>query len=580
MKKKWAIWVLALIIVAGGGAYYYRQQTQAAAAKKTTQSTLTAKVTKGTVESTLSGTASIVYADRRTLQSTVDGTMTKVYVKDGATVKEGDLLAAITNQTILDDVETARMDLENQQLKLETYKTVTPSDKATVLNSLRQADENLDNKKKDVEKLTVKSPLEGRVSTVAVRLGQTVSANQTLFTVSEDSNVLVVAQVKQSDIAKIGIGQSATIAFGTELPTAAGTVTFIGVQASAGTTTSNTTVPVNIKIDNSKGIYRTGLIANVLFPHKDYNGAEDNVAATGSIAALSTYEVKAEVAGTVDTINVSQGSSVLAGQLAVTLKSDSIVRAVEYAQNSLTIAQETYDRVQKGYAPNTSDADLKTAEFAIKQSETKLRTKLEKAADLQIRSPIDGVVLSHNYDETASITAGNTLFVIADPNQMQMVVPVDELDVMQVKTGQKATITVDALPGQTFSGTVSKIGSEGSVKDGIATYSVTVTVDLPKNLKGSMTGTASITIAKKEGVLNVPTEAIKSSGTQKYVVLVKNGVTQNANVTVGISSKKAVEILTGLQEGDSVAISTKTTTTTQQGGIPGIGGMGGPQGGR
>jgi HlyD family secretion protein len=407
-----------------------------------------------------------------------------------------------------------------------------------------------------------------------VRAGQTVSSGQALLSLSEDTSVMVVAQVQQADISKISVGQKARVGFGTELPYTTGEVISISVEAVTGT--KSPTVPVNVKIANPDGIYRTGLTANVTFPMTGFNGEDASVSAIGAVAPLSKYDVKAEVSGTVQSIAVSQGDNVTNGQIVVEIKNDALVRAVKYAENDLIVARQSYNRIQQGYAPGVSDTDLKQAEFQIRQAETKLRVKAEAAAALEIRSPIDGVILSHALDQTASITAGNTLFVLADPLKMHMIVPVDELDVMLVKPGQKASITVDALPGRTLGGTVTKIGSEGTVKDGIATYDVTVTVDLPKDLKGSMTGTATIVTARKENVLTVPSEAVKSDGRRKYVTVVRNGAQAPVDVTTGLSGGKTVEIASGLQEGDTVVLSSPQQTQTNRqaprpgGIIPGI----------
>lgn len=569
--KKWILPLLVLAMVSGGIVYYYRSNTMARAATLN-QTFATAVVRRDNVQSFLSGTASIVFSDRRTIQASTSGTLAQVLVSEGDRVEEGQLLAVIDNPSLHDQVEQAKTDLETARIRLETLRSVTPSDYASAESKYLQAEDAVASRRLDLEKLTVATPLAGRVASVKVRAGDTVSAGQVLMSLIEDTSVLIVADVAQADISKVAVGQSATAVLGTELPAAFGKVVSIGVEALASGRL--TVVPVMISVDNPNGIYRSGLTANVNIQIADGT----SVYATGAVAPLSRYDLKAQVAGTVTAISARDGDAVKAGDVLITLQNDSLQRALRYAENDLTIARATFERIQQGYAPNVKDTDIRQAESQLAQAQATLQARLDQVSELRVKAPISGIVIAPPPAAGLPVNSGTTLFVIADPAKMHMVVPVDELDVMQVKSGQRAIVTVDAIPGKVFAGTVAKVASEGATRDGIANYDVTVSIDDTTDLKGSMTGTATIVLAQKQNVLVVPSEAIRTEGRQRYVNLVKEGVPTRQNVTVGISSGRVTEIIEGLKEGDVVALSAVSTPrNTQQPTIlvPGTGVPGG-----
>jgi HlyD family secretion protein len=180
---------------------------------------------------------------------------------------------------------------------------------------------------------------------------------------------------------------------------------------------------------------------------------------------------------------------------------------------------------------------------------------------------------------------------------MSMVIPVDELDIPNVFVGQEASVRVEALPGRVFSAKVSKIAAEGTVRDGIATYDVTLALEDTTSLRGSMTANATIVIQSKPNALLVPSEAVRSvttgvtrvqgAATPRRVTVLNDGVPEQREVMVGLSNGVFTEILSGLEEGDVVVISvidqgsqTQTPLMPVTPSQPGSGGGGRQGGGR
>ena len=190
--------------------------------------------------------------------------------------------------------------------------------------------------------------------------------------------------------------------------------------------------------------------------------------------------------------------------------------------------------------------------------------------DTIILSPMNGVVVGEPKTVGTLVAQGvnnpTVIMTIADLSKKQINAKVDETDIGKVKVGQKATFTVDAYTGKTFTATVTNISqtdtdrswsSSSSSSASVIYYSVTLDVDDPENLlKPAMTARVDIHVAEKNNVLMIPLAALKTSSSKQYVVLVKpDGTTENVNVKVGIYSDDKVEILEGLNEGDRLAVS-------------------------
>ena len=208
---------------------------------------------------------------------------------------------------------------------------------------------------------------------------------------------------------------------------------------------------------------------------------------------------------------------------------------------------------------------------------------------------MDGVVIGEPVTDGTMAVQGNSnptvIMRIADLSKKQILAKVDETDIGSVRVGQKATFTVDAYNGKTFTATVSKISqtdldnswntssstsSSSSSSAAVIYYSVTLDVDDPEGLlMPSMTARVEIETANKDNALAVPLSALKTDSNGSYVVIVKkDGTTENRYVETGIYSDDNVEIVSGLSEGEavSVAMAKKTSTDSnnqrRQGGPP------------
>jgi HlyD family secretion protein len=459
------------------------------------------------------------------------------------------VVLVLSNDELVRSLEQSRLDLDSAKSRLDQMRSPTSADISSAKAKLAQAQAQLDSRRLDVQKLTVTAPVSGRVSSVRANLGDTVAAGQTIVTVVDDSEVLAVAQVAQSDISKVATGQKAAVVFGSELPSAEGVVDSINPEAAASG--KSAVIPVSIRLPNPNGTYRTGLMANASIKVS----ADELVYATATVSPKARYDVKAESNGTVDAMSVSAGDTVEKGKVLVKLSNSNLASAVAVAEADVQILKDAFDHLKSGLAPAITETEIKQQDTKIRQAELTLQNRQEDVANLTVKSPINGIIISRAVSVGDSVGANTNLFVVADYSKMNMVIPVDELDITHIQIGQKATVLVDALPSQEFLAEVTKIASEGTVREGVASYDVTLTMKETKGLKGSMTGNASIVVAQKDDVLLVPSEAITTIGGRKRVTILKDGKPVPTDVRVGLSNDAFTEVLSGVQQGDTLVIS-------------------------
>lgn len=168
---------------------------------------------------------------------------------------------------------------------------------------------------------------------------------------------------------------------------------------------------------------------------------------------------------------------------------------------------------------------------------------------------------------------------------MKISISVDELDILSVAEGDEATITLDAIDGQTFTGTVSDIDTTGSNSGGVSKFTVTVTVPKETDMLPGMSATASIVISSASDVLTIPAAALQEEGGESFVYTTKEDdgtLSGKTTVETGLSDDSTVEITSGLTEGQTVYymqsagedISANDSSTSGMGGMGG-GAMGG-----
>lgn len=253
------------------------------------------------------------------------------------------------------------------------------------------------------------------------------------------------------------------------------------------------------------------------------------VSASGPLSAVATVEVGSQVSGNIAKLYVDFNDAVKQGQLVAEIEPSTYEAKVVQAESDLASAEATLEvkrlnakRTAELFAKNlVSDSDNDSAVAEYKQQEAsvkKYRAALKSAqVDLdrcKIRSPIDGVVISRSIDAGQTVQASfsaPTLFTLArDLREMQITANVSEADIGGVEEGQPVTFVVDAFSARTFAGTVKQVRNNPTTTNNVVNYYTIISVkneDL--KLRPGMTATATITTAKKTGVVSIPNGALR-----------------------------------------------------------------------
>jgi HlyD family secretion protein len=233
---------------------------------------------------------------------------------------------------------------------------------------------------------------------------------------------------------------------------------------------------------------------------------------------------------------------------------------------------------------HVQEAALQTTRDQVEQKQAALAQAQINLDHTTIRSPVDGVVVNRAVDVGQTVAAtlqAPTLFTIAqDLTRMQVEASVDEADIGRIRAETPVTFTVDAFPGQLFTGTVSQIRKAPQVAQNVVTYTVVVAVANPAaRLVPGMTASVRFVTEQKTDVLKVPNSTLRfrppgapGSTTPVAWILGRDGRPVAVPITLGISDGTSTEIVRGdLQAGQAVLIgleSAAPATTTPRG--PGL----------
>jgi HlyD family secretion protein len=373
------------------------------------------------------------------------------------------------------------------------------------------------------------------------------------------------------------------------------------------------------------------------------------VSASGKIQPRTLINISADTMGRVTNLAVEEGQRVQKGQFLLQIdprnlasqynqveaslaaarsqmeqmrvSSESSKAALKLAQDNLTRQQqlwkqglttrETLENAEnqlkmRQAEANSADRQIETSRMRMQQEQASLENAKYNLSKVRIEAPITGIITRRNIEEGETVVvgtmnnAGTVLLTVADMSVIEAEVEVDETDIPTVQLGQPAKITIDAMPGKTFTGKVTEIGNSpiqpssgaaASSSTQATNFKVKVTVDgeIPE-VRPGFTCTAEITTATRAGAVSVPIQAttvremvvdkggnivreeqpkgaprrrtveaaeLKPGQERKElegVFVVRDNKAQFVAVKTGIAGEKYFEVLSGLKEGDQVIV--------------------------
>jgi macrolide-specific efflux system membrane fusion protein len=274
-----------------------------------------------------------------------------------------------------------------------------------------------------------------------------------------------------------------------------------------------------------------------------------------------------------------------------------------YTSNELDIVTREYPQAKAAYEAAVKAYQITDSSITLTSAKVSAAYRNYQKVSSTIYSPAEGlvnnlvlapgVVLANSSSSTITVSTGTDsqtnsssvssqkIGAIKNPaGQYQATISLTEVDVTKVQSGQKVTLTLDAFPEVTLTGVVLAINTSGSVSSGVTSYSASLLIDKTDlNIYTNMAVNAKIITDVKDDVLLVPSSAVQSTGGTKSIRLLTSGKLTSIPVEVGSSNDTQTEIISGVNEGDSVVTSvinnTKTTTSTTASPFGSLGGASG-----
>ena len=356
-----------------------------------------------------------------------------------------------------------------------------------------------------------------------------------------------------------------------------------------------------------------GVEVNVAYPKR--TTVTETIPANGKIQPVTEVKISPDVSGEIIELNVNEGDRVNTGDLLIKIKQDVYISAVERAEASLNSVKAQYmqqkaqlAQIEQAHKRNStlynqkaiSDADfesslaqylvnvelLNAANYNVKSAEAALKEARENLLKTTIYAPMTGIVSMLMVEKGERVVgtsqmAGTEMMRIANLNEMEVLVDVNENDIIRLSLKDTANIEVDAYPNRKFKGIVTQIANSAknngaAITDQVTNFEVKVSIlpesyrDLQENnpipFRPGMSASVSINTHTSNNALTIPLQSITTrSGLidtlapdQIYEqVFIYNKELQQVEVAVvqsGIQDMQSIEIINGLP--DSVEVVT------------------------
>lgn len=229
----------------------------------------------------------------------------------------------------------------------------------------------------------------------------------------------------------------------------------------------------------------------------------------------------------------------------------------------LTVDDPTYIQQSSDWA--LAENQYKNQKEVIVQAQAALNSAWLSYVQLSsvITAPISGRVSGLTLTSGLPINGEGALgAIVLEQGQSQVNVNLTEIDVTKVAPGQKVTLTLDVFPDKTFTGKIVAINTNGSVSSGVTTYPATIAFDTTvATIYPNMAANATIITDVKNNVILVPSAAVQTTNGQSTVRVMREGQITPVTVEIGDSNDTQTEIVSGINEGDTV-ITVQTGATT------------------
>lgn len=619
---------VCVVVLAAAGFAVYSKGADKSESQETVQS---AEAGKGSISTTVVGTGTLENGTATDVVVPTGVKVKEVLVSSGDTVTEGQVLATLDEASIASELLEVKENIETVEDEIDALSDEADEEgtteylEAKVLNGqlsdLTEAETALESL---LESQAITATCAGTISSVNVQADTEVtksSESSASSSAAGNSNTNTVASADTTVATASADGASSVIK-----TTAASSVKNTSSGMAAGLT--YLTADTSTSVDANTG-------ENDSIEYLSENGAEAE-----SIITISecSVEVEAPVTGAAPQTAIAETDQ-YTGTISWNLSTDKFQSGTSYTADIRLTAKEGYE-FSDSILPVVKGADVtsQVVESDAGESILQIKAKFSKTASSEGTSgsvaasaasggvsaitgstgsqsgtsdssasgmsgssasgSASGTAGSGNAGSASSASSGSVssvgttgtsdyslyetaAFSIASATEASVSINVDELDILSVKEGQTATVTLDALDGQEFEGTITEVSNEASSGNSSAKYPVTITFEKTEDMLLGMSASATIHVNEAEDAVLIPVDALQEKGDSTFVYTKKDSdgnLSGEVEVETGISNGSQVEITSGLEEGDTVyylkAESSDTSSgQNMPGGMDGQGGM-------
>jgi len=550
--KFWTILILVLISVSS----YFIVEKLTLQDINVTYTTKTAE--KGTLIQTVSGSGQVSSLSELNLKTQASGEVTYIGTQNGQEISAGQLILQIDSSDAKKTVRDAKANLESAQLSLE--KLLQPANTLSIL----QAENNLINAKQD--KINAENDLENEYENVYSAIIDAFLDLPTIITGLNDA--LYGYDIAESTIMLSDYSMNKSTLISTVSSSYQDTIKDLVKNAENNYDTARDLYNDNFdKYEITNRSSEKEIIKNLLdetietikaiseaiksdvnlFNYwVDYR-SQRNQAVFSKItswqSSLETYT---------STIN-NHLSILFSNQRSIENQEETIIQA----ERDIAEKIEILTNLEAG----ADELDIKSQELTIRQRENTLHDAQENLTDYYMYSPFNGTIAGMDI-QRGEVISNNASIATLITDQKVAKITLNEIDITNIKIGQKATIIFDAVEDLSTSGEVIEIDPIGTISQNVVGYDIKIAFDTQDNrIKSGMSMSASIIIGVTQNGIIIPSSAIKENDTGLYVEVLKNNQPVPTTIEIGLSNNTMTEITSGLNVGDQIITQTKNNNS-------------------
>lgn len=279
---------------------------------------------------------------------------------------------------------------------------------------------------------------------------------------------------------------------------------------------------------------------------------------TAPLEARGEAQVVAKTSGIALRVFVDVGQQVRAGQPLVQMDRDRATLQVAQADAQVRKLEANYRRAaQLAEQKMVSVNDVEQLRYDLENARANMRLARLEQSYGTVTAPISGVVSARNIKPGNLVQINTPIFTIVDTSRLEATLNAPEREIETLKAGQTVQLTVDALPGKTFEGSIDRVSPV--VDSGSGTFRVICTFSGGGLLQPGMFGRIRIEYDQRANALVIPRSALLEDGSAPAVYTVKSGKAARTSLKLGYVDGQWVEVRDGLREGESVVVAGKAS---------------------